>query len=220
MLTTHDAWQVRATICELLSISFRYPNIELAEAVTSKQWRDAALEITDVLNLNWQYENIIENDAEVFLHTLRVEATRMFIGLPVIVSPYEGIWRAKDDGVQGLLFVNPHSMDVERFCKACGLGQPEGTNEPLDHIASELELLEYLALLCTAEDTQDANEKSSENSQADFPGGCACAAYKQFMEEHALTWIPRFADKVCEQTRIPFYRNAASLLKCALGALY
>ncbi|MEI3231974.1 MAG: molecular chaperone TorD family protein [Gordonibacter pamelaeae] len=56
------------------------------------------------------------------------------------VSPYEGVWRAADDGVQALLFVNPHSMEVERFMRACGLGRPEGTNEPLDHVATECEL--------------------------------------------------------------------------------
>ncbi len=61
-------------------------------------------------------------------------------------SPYEGVWRAADDGVQALLFVNPHSMEVERFMRSCGLGRPEGTNEPLDHVATECELLEHLAL--------------------------------------------------------------------------
>lgn len=106
-------------------------------------------------------------------HELRAEATRLFIGAPEpAVSPYEGVWRAADDGVQALLFVNPHSMEVERFCKACGLGRPEGANEPLDAVWTELELLEYLALRAAA----DAGELEGaggprEAAAADAPGG-------------------------------------------------
>ena len=49
-----------------------------------------------------------------------------------IRDSYEGVWAAEADGVQPLLFVNPRSMEVERFMRSCGLGRPEGTNEPLD----------------------------------------------------------------------------------------
>ena len=53
-------------------------------------------------------------DEEVLFHRLRTEATRLFVGAPnPVASPYEGVWRAEDDGVQPLLFVNPHSMDVD-----------------------------------------------------------------------------------------------------------
>ncbi len=87
------------------------------------------------------------SSSDALLGALRPEATRLFVGAPApAVSPYEGVWRAADDGVQALLFVNPHSMEVERFMRACGLGRPEGTNEPLDHVATECELLEHLAL--------------------------------------------------------------------------
>lgn len=90
-------------------------------------------------------------DAAALLHALRAEATRLFVGAPEpACSPYEGVWRAADDGVEALLFVNPHSMAVERFCRSCGLGRPEGTNEPLDHAATELELLQHLASLAAA----------------------------------------------------------------------
>ena len=59
---------------------------------------------------------------------------------------HEVVVTVTDDGVQALLFVNPHSMEVERFMRGCGLGRPEGANEPLDHVATECELLEHLAL--------------------------------------------------------------------------
>ena len=115
------------------------------------------------------------------LRSLRAEATRLFVGAPgPVVSPYEGIWRAADDGVQELLFVNPHSGAVERFCGACGLGRPEGTNEPLDHAATELELMQWL---CMLESGLARLEK--DHPAADIPGGSAAAAYGIFLENHA-----------------------------------
>ncbi|WP_165062684.1 molecular chaperone [Adlercreutzia sp. ZJ154] len=215
MPNTTKMWHVRAALYELLAFSFRYPDTALSQAVVSGEWLDAAKEITKALDLDWECATCSENsnDAEAFLHALRAEATYLFIGAPdPAVSPYEGIWRAEDDGVQGLLFVNPHSMDVERFCNACGLGQPEGTNEPLDYVATELELLQYLAMLASG---VDASQTAV--SLEDLPGGTPEAAFQQFMDNHVQTWMPRFADKVCEQARIPFYRNAASLLKCTLS---
>ncbi len=154
-------------------------------------------------------------DSKALLHVLRAEATRLFVGAPdPAVSPYEGVWRAADDGVQALLFVNPHSMDVERFCRTCGLGRPEGTNEPLDYVATECELLEYLALLAGGLATPAEGAPDS----ADLPGGSPPAAYAEFLREHAATWMPRFADKVTNETRLPFYHAAAMLLKAVVSA--
>lgn len=147
-------------------------------------------------------------DAAAFLHILRAEATRLFIGAPKPeVSPYEGVLRAEADDVQALLFVNPHSMAVERFCHACGLASPEGANDPLDHVATECELLEYLAALesgiAALPDTLD---------EADLPEGSVAAAYRAFVVEHAAVWMPSFAEKVLAKTENPVYRKAARLL--------
>lgn len=181
---------------------------------------------------------------------LRPEATRLFVGAPeAACSPYEGVWRAKAEGVQPLLFVNPHSMAVERFCKACGLGRPEGTNEPLDAVWTELELLEYLALRAAADamdaaaeadveaggdgapteeqaaqykevgdeiDEFDAEDDGPEPgdvvASADLPGGSPEAAWDEFMAEHAKVWMPQFAEACEKDSRVPFYKQAASLL--------
>ncbi len=224
---TEGDWQVRAVAWELLALSFRYPTSELAEAVASGEWADAASEVADALGLSmpegWlsaldagaQEEGAApaDVDADALLHGLRAEATHLFVGAPdPVVSPYEGVWRAADDGVQALLFVNPHSMEVERFCKACGLGRPEGTNEPLDYVATECELLEYLALLAgglaaPAEGAPDS---------ADLPGGSPAAAYDEFLRDHVSTWMPRFAEKCTEEARVPFYAAAGRLLQAVL----
>ncbi|WP_139652135.1 TorD/DmsD family molecular chaperone [Raoultibacter phocaeensis] len=224
-----------AVAYELLALSLRYPTLELAEAVASGEWAEAAAEVAGALGLvlpdGWD-EGLDEYagwNPEALLHALRAEATRLFVGAPEpAVSPYEGVQRAADDGVQALLFVNPHSMAVERFMRSCGLGRPEGTNEPLDRVDTELEFLQYLCMLeagmAAAPGSAEPPARSETAGGPDTPAGRAlgnpagswAATHKRFLEEHALTWMPRFADRVAEEAREPFYRVAAGLLKAVL----
>ncbi len=197
-------WAARATAWELAALSFRYPGPELEGAVASGEWAEAAREIAGALGLALPEGFGAGASAE----GLRPEATRLFVGAPEpAVSPYEGVWRAADDGVQALLFVNPHSMEVERFMRACGLGRPEGTNEPLDHVATECELMEHLALRAAG-----AEPPRGAPAGADLPGGSPEAAYGAFLEGHARAWMPRFAERVAAESRVPFYRDAAAFL--------
>ena len=202
-------WAARATAWELAALSFRYPGPELEGAVASGEWAEAAREIAGALGLALPEGFGAGASAE----GLRPEATRLFVGAPEpAVSPYEGVWRAADDGVQALLFVNPHSMEVERFMRACGLGRPEGTNEPLDHVATECELMEHLALRAAG-----AEPPEGAPAGADLPGGSPEAAYGAFLEGHARAWMPRFAERVAAKSRVPFYRDAAALLGALVG---
>ncbi len=217
MAENETNWSVRATTWELLALSLRYPDATLAQVAASGEWKEAAEEVAAAMGVSLpeSFATDARMDAEsseTALHTLRVEATRLFIGSSEpAVSPFEGVWRAADDGVQALLFVNPHSMAVERFCKACGLGRPEGTNEPLDHAATECELMQWLAMI--------AGGMVQEPEAADFPGGSSEAAYIQFGAEHVRVWLDRFAGKLAAETRLPFYRAVAGLLKAMLPAL-
>ncbi len=246
MTVSADMWQARAAMCELLALSFRYPEDKvLAEAIASGEWGEAADEIAAALGLAWSSaaapgaaEAAALADPADIQKELRPEATRLFVGAPqAACSPYEGVWRATAEGVQPLLFVNPHSMAVERFCKACGLGRPEGTNEPLDAVWTELELLEYLALRAAAdaaeaegiagdaaavedvvededalEEFEDAGEPGEVVASADLPGGSPEAAWDEFIADHARQWMPQFAAAVQEESRVPFYATAANLL--------
>lgn len=257
MTVSADVWQARAAMCELLALSFRYPeDTVLADAIASGEWGEAADEIAGALGIDWSAaaapgaaEAAALPDPAEIQKELRPEATRLFVGAPqAACSPYEGVWRATAEGVQPLLFVNPHSMAVERFCKSCGLGRPEGTNEPLDAVWTELELLEYLALRAAADvmdaeaaadvkaggdgaptedqaeqyeeigegldefDEEEGEEPGDVVASADLPGGSPEAAWEQFVAEHAKTWMPQFAEAVQSDSRVPFYRQAASLL--------
>lgn len=212
-------WQVRAAAWELLALSLRCPDEALTQAVASGEWGEAACEVLAVLGAQadctsggacgFEAPAASDADPQELFHGLRAEHTRLFVGVRrPPVSPYEGIWAAEDAGVDPLLFVNPTSLKVERFCHDCGLGQPAGSNEPLDHVATECELLQYLALLAGGL----AALPESGPAPCAFPGGSPAAAYALFVQEHVGTWMPRFAQKTADETRLPFYRAAAALL--------
>ena len=212
-----ELWRARAAAWELAALSFRYPDAELARAVASGEWAEAAGEVAVALGFALNPAAGAQPspvaDPASLLPALRAEATRLFVGAPEpACSPYEGVWRAKDDGVRALLFVNPHSMEVERFARACGLGRPSGTNEPLDHVATECELLEYLALRAAG-----ATPPEGAPVDADLPGDSAAAAYGAFFQEHAQAWMPRFAASAAAEARHPFYRDAAAYLGALVG---
>ena len=140
-MTVEELWQARAAAWELAALSLRYPGAELAGAAAGGEWDEAAGEILAALGLPAEVpaaageggcDTAGPAGADALLRALRPEATRLFVGAPEpACSPYEGVWAAEADGVQPLLFVNPRSMEVERFMRSCGLGRPEGTNEPL-----------------------------------------------------------------------------------------
>ncbi|QOS69015.1 molecular chaperone TorD family protein [Eggerthella guodeyinii] len=205
-------WRLRATAWEFLALSLRYPDKELARHAASGAWAGAAAEIGEMLGCGIEgFECSIEPGAseEDVLHALRIESTRMFVGAPEpAVSPYESVWRASDDGVEACLFVNPHARDVERFCRQCGLGRSEDANDPLDHVAAECELLCYLASLAAGIVGPVGGRRG-----ADLPGGSPAAAYERFMDEHARSWMPRFAELVRAETRQGFFRTSATLLE-------
>ena len=209
MPTESERWAVRATAWELAALSLRYPETALVDAVASGEWAAAAREIVAALGaeLPAEFDAIASAACKAIAQegedSLKTEATRLFIGAPhAACSPYEGVRRSTLTGSNPLLFVSRYAMGVERFCKACGFARPEGTNEPLDHIATECELLERLAL--AAADTGF--------DQAALPGGSAAAAYGQFMSEHAAVWFEEFADSLAVTTTHPFYRATAMYL--------
>lgn len=213
-----ETLQALPTAWELAVLSFAYPTDELAQALLDGQWGEAAAEIAGQVGFALPDNfGAFEDDAadkygtaDDLRHALSVEATKLFIGtVNPEVTPYEGIWYANEKDIQALLYVNPKAMAVERFMKACGLGRPEGTNEPLDHVATECELMEFLALRAFAPEALGDEDVIAEEK---MPGGSAQAAYTEFFNEHVVTWVPTFCEAVKEKARIAFYRDAAEYL--------
>ncbi|MDR1422257.1 MAG: molecular chaperone TorD family protein, partial [Coriobacteriales bacterium] len=149
-------WMNRAALYELLAHAFLGTSHELVRAIISGEYSEAVVELGTANELDAVGVALCADELAVYqgrnadelFHELRIEHTRLFVGAPrPAVSPYAGIWWAHRADVKPLLFVNTESMAVERFYRSCGVGQPANSNEPLDHIGSELEFLQYLCLV-------------------------------------------------------------------------
>jgi TorA maturation chaperone TorD len=204
-----EKWTNKAALYEILSLAFLFTKRELAEALVSGEYAEAMQEIATLNGIeavvtDGGVEALVAyqgmNTDEAF-HMLRREHTRLFVGAPEpVVSPFAGVWWARAQGVEPLLFVNKESMAIERFMRSCGVGQSEGVNEPLDHIGSELEFLHYLCLLRSGAVVPPENVEISEG------------AYEDFYREHFIGFAHSLAAATLEQSRIPFYLSAAKVL--------
>lgn len=217
-------WGLIATTCEFLAFSFRHPDRESVLPVASGEWSEALGELRHA----WGFSVDAESDAlmrlgdgegaspDAVLHALRQEATRLFVGPPTpAASPYESVWAASRTHAAPLLFVSPSAIAVERFCAACGLGRPEGTNESLDHVSSELELLQFLASV----ESGTVDVAACGVVASGFPGGSPIAAFELFFDEHLAKWACDFAREVENVSSHVFYRAAARLLRDFVSAL-
>lgn len=205
----NEKWLEKAALYEILALAFLFTKQELADALVSGEYVEALVEIIEANGLDdavdiattealSSYKGI--DQKEVF-HELRREYTRLFVGSPkTLVSPYAGVWYAEEIGVEPLLFVNKESMAIERFMRSCGVGQPEGTNEPLDHIGTELEFLQYLCLLRAESVQVPENREVPED------------AYEKFYTAHFSSFSKKFAVKIIAESRIPFFRAMAQVL--------
>ncbi|MDR1358941.1 MAG: molecular chaperone TorD family protein [Coriobacteriales bacterium] len=210
--TTESSWLHKAALFELLSLGLRLPTPELAEALSSGAYTDALKELAelngiapDELSLALaELAAYAGTGVDVLFHELRTEYTHLYVGAPKpAVSPYAGIWWAREAGVEPLLFVNRESLAVERFMRSCGIGQPEGTNEPLDHIASELEFLQYLCLI-----------RAGATLPPELPDDFSLpeAAFENFSATHFASWSKEFAEATIKEARAPFYRAVGRML--------
>lgn len=221
---TND-WLMRAAFYELLAKSFLYPAKSLAEAVVSGDYADAAKEICLELEPKaapegeGMPEGVFEKesnslsdlldglgiyrgrDPEELLHELRIEHTRLFIGTRrPVVSPYGGVWEARKNGAEPLLFLSNEALAVEQIMRAVGIGSPQGIKEPLDHIGSELEFLQYLCLVLAG--VEPAHEKAEISE----------VGYREFVSKHVRNWNRDFANAVIANSESPFFQAAARLL--------
>jgi TorA maturation chaperone TorD len=204
-----NLWVNKAALYELLAKSFLYLEKEIAEALVSGEYREALEELFEVNGLGAPSKRVevekldayLQSDATEVFHALRREQTRLFIGTKdPIIFPFAGAWDMLKNGQKPLLFVGKESMTIERFMRSCGIGQPEGTNEPLDHIGSVLEFLQHLCLV-----------KAGVVIPAEgivIPD----TAYDEFYEKHFSVFSKEFAAKTIELSKENFLVVAAQAL--------
>jgi TorA maturation chaperone TorD len=205
-----EIWITRAALYELLAKSFLYLEREIVEALVQGDYREAMTELLEHNGLGQSQESVeikrLEQyqgaDAELVFHALRREQTRLYIGkLHPLVCPFAGTWDMEKKGLKPLLFVGAESMAIERFMRSCGIGQPQGTNEPLDHIGSMLEFLQHLCLIKAGVVLLQEGVTISDN---------AC---EEFYERHFIGFAREFAARTIEVSSEDFYVVAAQVLR-------
>jgi TorA maturation chaperone TorD len=209
---TQQPWINKAALFEVAALAFLPTQQELAEALASGEYAEALAEIAEANGLVGAEGRPLMEDLEglaayegaevdALFHELRIEHTHLFVGAPKpFVSPFAGVWFAEEQGVEPLLFVNKESMAVERFLRSCGIGQPEGTNEPLDHIGSELEFLQYLCLLRAEAVVPAEGVEIPEDT------------YERFYHEHFISFAHKFAAATIRESRMPFFAVMARVI--------
>lgn len=202
-------WMNKAAQYELLALAFAYPSEETTHALVSGEYAEAFEEIGALTDASpgyladWAkalraYAGLDRNEV---LHRLRREYTRLFIGQgKTLISPYAGVWDALERGKEPILMIGAESMEIERFMRRCGIGQPEGTNEPLDHIASLLEFLYFLCLV-KADAVKPANHADVRDDD-----------YQAFFDDHFEVFSRAFANAVLENAKEPFFVSSARML--------
>ena len=116
---------------------------------------------------------------------------RLFLGpFDVQVPPYASLYLDPEHRIMGTV-----SREVARTYAEAGFGPDQGFREAPDHIAVEWEFL-YSLTYRYAETGEPAWREQRE----------------KFRDEHALQWMPRFAEDVRTRTDHPFYQNLATLL--------
>jgi TorA maturation chaperone TorD len=209
-ISTQDGWIVHAAFCELLAVSLQLPTSELVATLVSGEFGEALGEVGERVGLEVPLLaradsllcGYVGQEADELFHLLRTEYTRLFVGAPEpVVSPYAGVWYARRQGVEPLLFVSTRAMEIERFMRHYGIGQAEGKNEPLDHIATEFEFLQYVAL---------ANAGAVQ-----MPEGIEMSTqvFDTFLSRYVADWSEDFANSIAASSECAFYQTIADVLK-------
>ena len=208
-MTGSTKWMNRAALYELLAKSYVFAADEMAKALASGEYSDAFREVGQANGFSSAaceesyalLDSYAGQDESLVFHSVRKEYTRLYIGRKdPLVTPYAGVWASLEKGEKPLLMVGKESMAIERFMRKCGMGQPEGTNEPLDHIASLLEVLYFLCLV-----KAEAVKPASYAEIADDD-------YETFFDEHFQPFAHAFANATLAATEEPLFVCASHML--------
>ena len=138
------------------------------------------------------------------LPSLAKEHLRLFVGPGhVLCPPYEAVYRKDRPDFERGLIMGPSTADVRRAYLAAGLEISKTYTDLPDHIAAEMEFMQFL---CAEEArlTQQGNSEEAVKMKI---------MQREFHRKHIEPWIGDFADCVLRSTTSPFYKVTASVLK-------
>lgn len=189
-----------ADCCELMSVTFAFPTLEFAEALSSGAFYSDAqgcLEDSGVdsakISKALESLDVFEGRAVANLfEDLRRGHTALYLapGSEVPVFPYEAAFLFKAAGKKGIptLFQTSTSLDVENQMRAAGVIPDDAQTEPVDSSWNELRFLSYLyGSLASATYEGRSDEQMCWNGRIG-----------QFWNEHGRLWLPAFMNATKE----------------------
>lgn len=203
-----------AGACELLARSLRLPDEELVQALFKGEYLETLLELFGDLGMRMTCEEVDKlgltdvscGSEDAYLHRLRREHTRLFGGLSTPIAPlYASAWYARRKGQKPIMFVSRQAVEIEKYMNGAGVSVAPGNNEPLDHVSTMLEFMQYVAVRSLS--LEDAKTKNVDIAIVD-----------DFAEKYMANWIDDFAETIALSTVECFYKGVAISLKALVGS--
>jgi TorA maturation chaperone TorD len=193
-----DRAVIRSKIYRILAAAFSPPKADTGSLY------DALLEVHASLrptNAPLEATHVSENPS---LPALAKEHLRLFVGPGHIpCPPYEAVYRKDRPDFERGLVMGPSTADVRRAYLAAGLNISKTYTDLPDHIAAEMEFMQFLC----AEEIRLAQQGNNEAAAK------MKSMQREFHKNHIEPWVGDFADCILRSTTSPFYKATASVLK-------
>ena len=149
-------------------------------------------------------DEVLERDRDELLEDLAVEYTRLFIGPGKHVSPHASVHLGGEDGA----LWEVSTAAVKRYIESLGFEFEPGYRDLPDHVGVKLELMKRLV-----------RAEARAWRAGDGEAVVHCLEVQQtFLEQHLLTWLPGFCEKVAASASLAFYREMAELTAAFVGS--
>jgi anaerobic sulfite reductase subunit A len=130
---------------------------------------------------------------------LAIEYTSLFLGfMNKPLHPSESAYMSETRTTYG----EARDRVMQAYWKA-GLDKVKQFREPDDHVAIELQYMEYLCRI-TAESLEKNNVEQAKKYLED---------QRSFINDHLSKWVPRFATDILESSKTDFYKGVAYITK-------
>ena len=173
----------RADSYKFLSDCYYLPDEELIQKVA---------EFAQTNHFFAELYNCIPLDIE--LESLKIDYAQLFVGPFKLLAPPYGSFYFEDSRLMG-----DSTIDVRNWYEKEGLDVV--IKDAPDHIAMELEFMYYLAVK-QSQATEKGNIQDIQLCQQ---------KQKSFLNSHLAKWLPKFAEKVQNNSQTEFYKKLAGL---------
>ena len=188
----------RSRIYRILAAAFSPPKADISNL------HNALLELHASLQSTKSSVDVTHASDNPGVPALAREHLRLFVGPGHIpCPPYEAVYRKDRPDFEKGLVMGPSTADVRRAYLAAGLDISKTYTDLPDHIAAEMEFMQFLC----AEETRLAQEGNNEGAVR------MKTMQREFHKNHIEPWVGDFADCVLRSTTSPFYKTTASVLK-------